>query len=153
MTLPVQRQNRPLARWDPFREFEDLYTQMGRLWESAFGARSGDSATTTGWAPIADVCETEDAYVVEIEVPGVKREDLTVDLVSNELAVTGEVKETEREGLFRRRTRRTGRFEYRTTLPRDVDTDKVDANLADGILTVHIPKAEAAKPRKIEVRG
>ncbi|WP_051796044.1 Hsp20/alpha crystallin family protein [Kibdelosporangium aridum] len=64
------------------------------------------------------------------------------------LTITGELKETEREGLFRRRT---GHFEYRTTLPRNVDTDKIDARLASGVLTVRIPKAEAAKPRRIEI--
>jgi HSP20 family protein len=151
MTSPTERPSRPLTRWDPFREFEDLYTQMGRLWESAFGA--GGPAATAGWAPIADLCETEDAYVAEIEVPGVRREDLTVDLSGNELTVTGVVKESEQEGVVRRRTRRSGRFEYRTTLPRDVDADQVSATLADGVLTVRVPKAEAARPRRIEIQG
>jgi HSP20 family protein len=151
MTSPTERPSRPLARWDPFREFEDLYTQMGRLWESAFG--SGGPAAAAGWAPIADLCETEDAYVAEIEVPGVKREDLAVDLTGNELTVTGEVKEAGHEGVVRRRARRSGRFEYRTTLPRDVDAEQVSAALADGVLTVRVPKVEAAKPRKIEIQG
>jgi HSP20 family protein len=151
MTLPAQRSGRPGSRWDPLREFEDLYTQMGRLWESAFGPGPG-AGTVSGWSPLADVCETQDAYVVEIEVPGVKRDDLNVELVGSELLVTGELKETEHEGLFRKRTRRTGTFEYRTSLPQDVQADEIEANLAEGVLTLRIPKAAAARPRKIEIK-
>ena len=84
-------------------------------------------------------------------MPGVKREDITIDLRDDELAVTGELKETEREGLFRKRTRRTGQFDYRLTLPRDVDADKVEASMADGVLTVRIPKADTAKSRRIQI--
>ncbi|NKE58381.1 Hsp20/alpha crystallin family protein [Lentzea sp. PSKA42] len=149
MTLPAQRPGRQLSRWDPFREFEDLYTQMGRLWDRTFNT---DTPTAGNWSPLADVCETGDSYVVEIDVPGVKREDISVQLTGNDLVVSGELKETEREGMFRRRTRRTGSFEYRTNLPADVRTDDIDAHLHDGVLTLRIPKAEAAQPRKIEIK-
>lgn len=149
MTLPVQRPGRPAARWDPFREFEDLYNQMGRLWDRAF-----DTGTPLAgsWSPLADVCETDDSYVVEIDVPGVKRDDLSVQLTGNDLVVTGELKETEREGMFRRRTRRTGSFEYRTNLPSDVRADDIEAHLNEGVLVLRVPKAEVAQPRKIEIK-
>jgi HSP20 family protein len=153
MALPARRENRPITRWDPFQEFEDLYTRLGRLWESEFGSAFGTGASA-GWAPLADLRETQDAYLVDVDVPGVKREDINVELLgNNELVVTGELKETEREGLFRKRTRRTGRFEYRTTLPQDVQADNIEATLADGVLTLRVPKAETAKPRRIEIRG
>jgi HSP20 family protein len=148
MTQPPPRSGGGTARWDPLREFEDLYTQMGRLWESAFGP---NSPAASAWSPLADLSETDDAYIVEVDVPGVKREDITIDLRDDELAVTGELKETEREGLFRKRTRRTGHFDYRLTLPRDVDADKVEASMADGVLTVRIPKADTAKSRRIQI--
>lgn len=67
--------------------------------------------------------------------------------------MTGELKETEREGMFRRRTRRTGSFQYRTNLPSDIRADDIDARLDDGVLTLRIPKAEAAQPKKIEIKG
>ncbi|HEY8373935.1 MAG TPA: Hsp20/alpha crystallin family protein [Pseudonocardiaceae bacterium] len=146
MTTPARRTEGPW--WDPLREFEDLYSRMGRLWESAFGSAS---PTVASWAPLADVCETQDAYLVEVDVPGVKQEDLDVELAGTELVVTGELKEVEREGVFRKRTRRTGRFEYRTTLPSDVDAERIEAQLADGVLTLRIPKAEVAKPRRIPI--
>jgi HSP20 family protein len=148
MTQPPPRPSGGTGRWDPLREFEDLYTQMGRLWESAFGP---NTPTASAWSPLADLSETDNAYIVEVDVPGVKREDITVDLRDDELAVTGELKETEREGLFRKRTRRTGQFDYRVTLPRNVDADNVDASLADGVLTVRIPKADVAKARRIQI--
>ncbi|WP_447002129.1 Hsp20/alpha crystallin family protein [Saccharothrix isguenensis] len=150
MTLPAVRSSGPVGRWDPFREFEDLYRQLGRWMDSVAGHLDDTVAT---WSPSADVTETEDAYLVGVELPGVKRDDISIDLVGNELAISGELKERERQGLFRHRTRRTGQFSYRVTLPHDVDADKVEANLTDGVLTVRVPKSEAAKPRRIAITG
>ncbi|MEV4317933.1 Hsp20/alpha crystallin family protein [Actinocrispum sp. NPDC049592] len=135
MALAVRSLN-SLGRWDPFREFDDLFTQINR---------------STVWAPLADVTETDAEYVFELEVPGVQREDISIDLNGADLAVTGEVKDREREGKLHRSTRRTGKFAYRVTLPRKVDGEKVEAKLVDGVLTVRAPKLEAAKPRRIEI--
>src|ERR1700730_17304439 len=109
MTLPGKGPAGQAQRWRPFREFENLYTEMDRLAQSVFGASTGDRA----WIPAADIVETEGAYVIEVELPGVRREDVDVNLNGNELVVTGEVKERKREGLFRRRTRRVGEVEVR----------------------------------------
>jgi HSP20 family protein len=79
-----------------------------------------------------------------------KRDDITVEATGNELSITGEYKEKERVGLLRRRTRRVGQFEYRASLPSDVDIEHISADLADGVLSVRVPKREAAKPRRIE---
>ena len=154
MALPVRRSEsssgRPMQRWDPFREFEQLQDEMGRLMENAWsrGAENGGS-----WVPLADIEETEDAWLVEAELPGVDRKDVNVELRDSELIITGELKEKERRGVVRRRTRRTGRFEYRITLPSQSNPERVEANLHDGILTVRVPKAEQAKPRRIEVKA
>ena len=67
--------------------------------------------------------------------------------------ITGEINERERKGALRRRTRRTGRLEYRVTLPGDVDAGNIDASLSDGVLTVRIPKPERAKPRQVEIKS
>jgi HSP20 family protein len=146
MALPVLRSSDTVSRWDPFREFEDLRSGLDGWLQSAF---SGVAA----WSPLADVSETADAYVVAVDLPGVKREDVTVELVGTTLAITGELKEREHTGWFRSRTRRRGRFEYRTMLPHEVDADRIEANLNDGVLTVRIPKSEAMKPRRIEITG
>ncbi|MEU3271971.1 Hsp20/alpha crystallin family protein [Saccharomonospora sp. NPDC006951] len=139
MSLPAVRTSRPMGIWDPFREFDNLYR--------VFGGSERDGA----WSPPADVTETEDGYSVEVELPGVKKDDIDVDLTGNRLTVTGEVKEKEREGTSLRRARRTGRFSYRVALPRNVDSDNIEAALADGVLTVTVPKSATAKPRKITI--
>jgi HSP20 family protein len=149
MTLPVRRSIGQLDRWSPFREFEDLYQQVDRLVQTALGSSGG----TGPWLPAADVSETDDAFVVDIELPGVKHEDVDVELNGNELVVTGELKERERKGLLRRRTRRVGEFEYRVILPGDLSEHGVEASLTNGVLTVRVPKAEHARPSKIHVTG
>jgi HSP20 family protein len=147
MALPVRRTNATPTTWRPYRGFDDIYSEFDRLVQSLVGGAGSDAA----WLPAADVSETDAAYVVEIELPGVRREDIDVELDGNELVVTGEVKEREREGLLRRRTRRVGNFEYRVTLPGDFKTDDVQASLAHGVLTVQLPKAQANKHNKIQV--
>lgn len=151
MSFPVRRGGRQLARWDPFREFEDLYDRMGRLLEGSFGELG--RAAQAPWAPPADLEETDDAYVVEAEVPGVAREDITVDLTGRELVIHGEAKQPERSGVVRQQSRRTGRFDYRLMLPGDADAARVDASLSQGVLTIRAPKAEQTKGRRIEVTG
>lgn len=154
MTLPARRPHagRPaglgVPGWarDPVAEFDDLFNRMGRLLESTVGP-----AEKVAWAPLADMCETEDAYVVEADLAGAKRDDIDVEISERELVVTGEIKEREREGVLRRGTRRTGRFEYRVLLPADVKAGAISATLADGVLTVTVPKAEPAKARHIEI--
>jgi HSP20 family protein len=116
---------------------------MDRLAQSVFGGLTGDGA----WLPAADVVETDSAYVIEVELPGVRREDVDVNLNGDELVVTGEVKERKREGLFRRRTRRVGEFELRVTLPGYRRDGDIEASLAYGVLTVYVPKAESTKSR------
>jgi HSP20 family protein len=150
MALPTVRSNGTLGRWEPFRDFEDLYSQMTRWMDEVTGQFDRSFGA---WAPLADVTESDDAFEVEVDVPGVKRDDINIDLTGNELVVTGELKERERVGMLRHRTRRTGRFGYRLTLPNHVDSEKVEASLNDGVLTIRVPKSEAAKPRRIQITG
>lgn len=147
MTLPMQRSADPTQRWHPLREFENVYTEIDRLAQSVLGGRDGDGA----WSPTADIIETDSAYILEIELPGVRREDVDVSLNGNELVVTGEVKERKREGLFRRRTRRVGEFEFRITLPGVLRADGAEASLAYGVMRVYVPKAESATSNRITV--
>jgi HSP20 family protein len=147
-STPVSDGNYPAL--DPLRELAQLHQRMSQLMNTALGTDLL-CPTAPGWTPLADVTETDDAYVVEIEVPGVGRKDLTVEAVGSELRVSGEIVEKEKVGWLRHRTRHVGQFVYRTTLPADIDTDDISADLADGVLTVRVPKTEAAKPRRITV--
>src|ERR1700761_4179849 len=145
MTLPLQRRAGQAESRRPLREFENLYSEMDRLAQSVFGGLTGEGA----WLPAADIVETDSAYVIEVELPGVRREDVDVNLNGNELVVTGEVKERKREGLFRRRTRRVGEFELRVTLPGYLRDGDIEASLAHGVLTVYVPKAEAPSQARL----
>ena len=78
---------------------------------------------------------------------------MNIELVGNELTITGEVRRRERKGALRRQTRHTGRFEYRVGLPAQVKADNVEATLSDGVLTVRTPRAERAERRKVEVKS
>jgi HSP20 family protein len=155
MALPAQQtqhsgRTQPPRRWEPFTELEQLNEQFGRLMDSVWsptGAANGGM-----WTPLADVEETEDAWIVEAELPSVDKDDVHVELHDSELTISGEVKEKERVGVLRRRTRRKGRFEYRVVLPGHADEEHIDAKLHDGVLTVRIPKSERARPRRIEVK-
>jgi HSP20 family protein len=122
---------------------------MGRLVQSSLV----DPTDVAPWVPAADVIDTDDAYVVEMELPGVKSDDINIEVNGNELTVTGEIKQRERKGVLRRGTRRVGEFLYRVALPGDLDPDNVEARLAEGVLTIRVPKSEAAKPRRIEITG
>jgi HSP20 family protein len=134
----------------PLNELGQLNERMRRMLEQTFGGMLDESA---GWIPAVDIEEQEDAYVVEAELPGVKREDVNIDVTGNELAISGEIKVREREGIIRRRTRRVGEFEFRVVLPNEVNAEGVDAKLNDGVLTVRIPKAERAQRRRIKVKS
>ena len=161
MVLPVLRRNHAVEPQDqsargrtptanhlsPWAEFTELHDWMGRLLSEAFG----DADRPGAWRPAADVEETAEAYLVELELPGVKRKDVSVEFGGGELAVTGEVKERERVGLLRTRTRPVGRFDYRVILPADVEEDQVAASLSEGVLTVRVPKSERSRPRRIPI--
>ncbi len=105
------------------------------------------------WTPLADVTETDDAYLVEIDLPGVDRKDLTVEVAGDQLRVCGEIVEKEKVGWLRHRTRRVGQFHYQTLLPGGIDAEHISADLADGVLSVRVPKSETAKPRRITVNA
>ncbi len=141
-------------RWEPLGELEQLTERMRRLFDQTLGfSWPPPPSDAGGWSPLVDVEETDDAYVVEAELPGVKRDEVEIELLGNELAITGEIGQRERKGTLRRQARRTGRFEYRVTLPDQVDPDRIEANLAEGVLTIRVAKSERAQRRRIEVKS
>jgi HSP20 family protein len=148
-TLPERRTGRTRDGWTPLADLEQVSERMQRILEQTFGELLTDP---TAWTPPVDIEEQDNAYVVEAELPGVKREDVNIELVGNELTITGEIEERERKGVLRRRTRRVGRFEYRVMLPDQVDSERVEAKLDNGVLNVRVPKAQQAQRRKIEVK-
>jgi HSP20 family protein len=153
MTALTRRRDTPprtVTRWEPFRELEEFQRATERLLENA---RTGDGREGAPWIPPVDIEEAEDAWLVQAELPGAKRDDVDVEMRDNELEISGEIKERERSGILRRRTRRTGFFDYRVTLPGPIDPSSIDAKLDDGVLTVRVPKPEQARARRIDVKS
>src|SRR4051812_22110055 len=108
-TVVRRRQPQPVVHWNPFQDLEQIQQQLTQL----LGEIPDPTTARELWAPPVDIEETEDAWLLEAEVPGVRRDDIDVELRDDELIVHGEVKERERSGVLRRRTRRVGEFEYR----------------------------------------
>lgn len=141
-------QSRPadigVPRWDPFREIEDLCSHMNQVVQGFAGDR--------GPPVLADIEETEDAYIVDLDLPGVQPGDVDIDVEGTALRITGEYGERERTGVLRRKERPTGRFEHLITLPDGIDPYKIEARLADGVLSIKVLKTPANRPRRIEVK-
>ncbi|QHC22692.1 Hsp20/alpha crystallin family protein [Streptomyces sp. GS7] len=156
MNLPIRHRPGSLLehglRWpEPVAaEFEELFDRMSRFLQSA--SLTSPLTEPVAWAPPADLHETDEAYLVECELPGIRREGVDVTVGEHEVSISGELKECGREGVPRHRGRPTGKFEYRALLPVDVKSEDVTASLTDGVLTVTIPKAQPAKPRHIRIQ-
>lgn len=152
-TVPTRRFRQPAMahsrRNESMTEVDQLQDLIRSFLRDPFGA-TGEQAP--GWIPAADIEETDDAYILELDVPGLKREDVDIQLRDSEVRITGEIKEKERTGLLRRQTRRVGQFEFGVTLPGDINPDRVDATLRHGVLTVRLGKATASQPHQVEVK-
>jgi HSP20 family protein len=151
MSMPERRGRTTFRRWDPFRELEDIRGRMSRLLERSIAGLPESGGA--GWSPLVDVEETDSAYIFGADLPGVKREDVRVEVDATELRISGEVRAREREGVVRRQARMSGRYEYRSALPPEVDADRIEASLDDGVLTVRVPKTERSERRRVEISG
>lgn len=149
MALPVRQSREPSApaRRDPFDELDLLQDRLRQLLQAVI---PGDRPAGA-WVPPVDIEETDDAWIVEAELPGVRREDVHVEVRDDELAIYGEVVEREREGMLRRKTRRVGEFDLHVSLPGTVEPEDIDASLDAGVLTIRVPKPARTQPRRIEV--
>jgi HSP20 family protein len=151
MALPVRRRNDEAveaAAWNPLAELERLNRQLAGYLDSW---RLPD-LLKDGFTPLADLEETPDAYLVEVEVPGVRREDIDIEIAGRRVWVRGERKEKERVGILRRRERTVGHFACEVLVPGDVEEEGVEAHLDGGVLTLRLPKPESERPRRIEIR-
>jgi HSP20 family protein len=141
-----------LKRWDPFREVITLREAMDRLFEESF-VRPTMAPRGVGSTLAVDVWETSDAFVVSASVPGLKPEDLNIYVVGNTVTLSGEIEEeAKEEGSYIHRERRLGPFTRTLTLSTPLNPDKAEAIIENGVLTLTLPKAEAAKPKAIEVK-
>jgi HSP20 family protein len=142
-----------INRWDPLNQLRE---EMGRLYEgftTNWPAALRFGALTGGTFPALNLWEDATKVYAEAELPGLKLGDLEINVVGNELTVRGERKDEHREtAMYHRRERGIGTFTRVIRLPVEINAEQVEATLKNGILTVVMPKAERARPRKIEVK-
>jgi HSP20 family protein len=150
------------TQWYPFEDLrstqdERTQTQMDRLFAHALGLhgqwQNATGAATPAWAPALDIAERKDAYLVTVEVPGVKLDDLEITLEGGLLTIQGERHFTDdaADQNFHRVERSSGSFRRAITLPAHVMADEVEATIEDGVLRILVPKAEQARPKRIQV--
>ena len=145
------------THWNPFRELDDFSTRLSSLfgrWPQRRDGEREEALTVPEWAPRVDITEDDSEFVIKAELPEVKREDVKVTVENGVLTLTGERKlEKEEKGRkYHRIERAYGSFARTFALPDDANGAKVSALFKDGILRVHLPKSEQAKPKAVEVK-
>jgi HSP20 family protein len=142
-----------LTKWDPFQDMLNLRTMVDRMFEDFYGGGRPLSRTST-WGFALDVAEDEDEFTVKASLPGIKADDIDITYTENTLTIKGEIKEDKEiaEPHYHMRERRYGSFARSITLPSKVKPEEIDANFTDGVLTIHMPKTEEVKPKRISIK-
>lgn len=142
-----------IIKWDPFRDLAHLQEKMNRLFENSLVHRH-ESAISGSWIPVVDMYESDDNIYVKAELPGIKIEEIHVEVKDNSLAIRGERKLEEylKQENIHRIERNYGKFRRSFLLPSDVDEEKVSATFQDGVLEVILPKLPSGKPKEIEIK-
>jgi HSP20 family protein len=144
-----------LARWTPYRDILSVRDEMNRVFNEAFGRANNEDSTwhSGAWSPAVDIYETDEALVMKAELPGFTKDDIYIELKDNTLVIKGERKREDevKEGNYHRTERMYGAFQRVFMLPTTVDQEKVKAAYKDGILELHLPKVQAAQPKRIAV--
>jgi len=144
-----------IVRWDPFRNMTTLQDRINRVFDEAVTRTKDydDDVSKCDWRPLVDIFDSEKAIIINAELPGVTKENITLDIKENILTLKGERKsgaEVQKENYYRME-RCFGTFERSFTLPASVDPGKIKANFKDGVLTIEIPKPDEKKPKQISI--
>lgn len=151
MAAPTRQNDTAITRWTPAAELDRISQELSRLWDEQWSLSA--TAGRDGFIPLADLEETDDTYVLDVELPGVKKKDINVETDGRRLVVSGERKDERRSGRLRRRTRSWGEFRYEVILPEEVDEEHVEATMSDGVLHLRAPKHTAGtQRRRIEIK-
>jgi len=142
-----------IVRWEPFEGLSRIQSRINDLFDDTFGRSRGQQSTAGIWFPAVDVLESKDAYLIRAELPGMKKEDFHLEIHDGSLTLSGERKlEQAADGVeYHRVERVTGKFTRSFFLPQTVKSDAIKATYRDGILEIHVPKADDAKPKQIAI--
>lgn len=155
----MSRASVPSAR--RYGPFEDFSSDMERMFDTVLGRtfgtmlRNGNNGGGAKFLPTLDLAETADSFEISVDLPGVKAEDVKLELHDGQLLISGKREETteRKDKNFHYTERASGSFMRAVMLPSDVDADKIDANYENGVLLVKLPKSAKAQPKKIEIRS
>lgn len=141
-----------ITRYDPLVEVDDFIDRYMRTFNRPL-MRRGEAADFD-WAPVADISENNDEYIIQMEAPGVEKDDIKISINRDLLTVRGERREKREEGDVKhhRVERSYGSFMRSFSLPPDVDEENVKAEYNDGMLNLHLPKSEEAKPKSVDIQ-
>ena len=141
-----------LVRWEPFTGLNNLHSVFNDLFDGTFD-RVPTQRNLAKWHPAVDVLESKDAYLIRAELPGMKREDIKVEVKDGALVLSGETKaEKPAEGVeYRHVERAAAKFWRSVTLPENANEEAIEASYKDGILEIRVAKREEAKPRQIQI--
>ena len=144
-----------IVRWDPLRNVATLQDRINRMFNEAF-ADSTDFEDEVGmsvWRPAVDIFDTDNAMVIKVELPGIKKDDVSIDVKGDVLIIKGERffdKETKEENYYRKE-RSFGKFQRSFTLPEAVNPEAIKANFKNGVLEIEVTKPEKKKPKPISI--
>lgn len=145
------------SEWNPFEELQNFENRLAGFFGRAPVRTNGDkqeALLVADWAPPVDITEDDKEYLVKAELPEVKKDDVRVTVENGILNISGErkVEKEEKDKKYHRIERAYGRFERSFTLPEGADGTKITAEFKEGVLKVHLPKAESAKPKSVTVK-
>ena len=144
-----------IVRWDPLRNVAVLQDRINRMFNEAFGSSKDfeDEVSMSAWRPATDIYDTDNALVIKTELPGIGKDDVSIDVKGNVLTIKGERsfdKEIKEENYYRKE-RSFGKFQRSFALPEAVNPEVIKANFKNGVLEIKVPKTEEKKPKQISI--
>jgi HSP20 family protein len=139
-----------LTRWDPFQQLAEMQREVERV----LGRTPHNGEQLRAWVPVVDIEQTKDALVLRFDLPGIRREDVSIEVDGRTLTVSGERKEEKEENHegYYSRERLIGKFSRSFMLPENVDESKIEAEVKEGVLTIKVPRPAEQKPHRVEIK-
>ena len=149
MTTIATRNDDQTSMTRPYLDLTDPMSVLAQFLGPSWPLRR--AAVGSEPVPCAEIEETDDAFTVDIDLPGIDKKDIKIDVAGRRMTVEGTREERKREGVLRHTTRTTGRFSYEVIVPSEVNAGEVTATLTDGVLTVRLPKSMPERPQQITI--
>ena len=161
LTLNKEVINMAIVRWNPMRdlmsmerEFNKIFNSLERKFGFGDGNNENEEFENAVWMPMTDILEDENQYYLNIDLPGIKKEDVKINYSNGQLSISGERKQetVEKNTKYHRAERSYGKYYRSFTLPQKINENEIDAEFKDGQLKISIPKSEEAKPKQLEIK-